>query len=63
MALLNKQRSAQMGFSTDIRKRRRQHRKAARQLLTGGGIFNGLSARGSTFHAVAMWHLEQARAL
>jgi len=63
MALLNKQRAAQMGFSTDKRKRRRQHRAAARRLLTGGGFFNGFSARGSTFHMVAVWHLEQARAL
>lgn len=64
MVLLNKQRAAQMGFSTDKRKRRRQHRTAARYLLKNGGFFNGYSdRRGSMFNEVAMWHLEQARAL
>jgi len=63
MALLNKRRAIEMGYSGDKRKRRRQHRLAAKQLLTSGGIFNNFSARGSTFHCVAMWHLEQARAL
>lgn len=63
MALLNRQRAAQMGFSSDKRKRRRQHRRAAKRLLTGGGTFNGFSARGSSFHEVAMWHMAQARAL
>lgn len=63
MALLNKTRAAQMGFSADKRKRRRQHRKAAKNLLINGGFFNGFSAPGSTFWQVAQWHKAQARAL
>lgn len=63
MALLNKQRAEQMGFSSDKRKRRRQHRNAAKNLLANGGVFNGLSAPGSTFWQVAQWHKSQARAL
>lgn len=42
-------------------KKRRGHRQAAKSLLNGGGFFNGHSARGSTFHCVAVWHLKQAR--
>ena len=43
-----------IGFSHDRRKRRRQHRKAAKVLLSyGSSIFNG----------VAAWHLYQARHL
>lgn len=52
-----------MGYSSDRRKRKRQHRIAARALLRDGGFFNGCSAPGSTFHTVAQWHLAQARAL
>lgn len=63
MALLNKTRAAQMGFSADKRKRRRQHRQAAKNLLTNGGFFNGLSGPDSTFWQVAQWHKAQARAL
>lgn len=63
MPPLNKKRAAEMGYSPDKRKRRRQHRRNARALLKGGGFFNGFSAYGSRFHAVAMWHLAQARAL
>lgn len=63
MALLNKQRAAQMGFSSDKRKRRRQHRNAAKNLLGSGGIFNGFSAPGSGFWEIAQWHKGQARAL
>ncbi len=48
-------------YSTDKRKRRNQHRTAAKRLLKGGGFFNGYSARGSTFWYVAQWHLSQAR--
>ena len=50
-------------YSTDKRKRRNQHRKAARHLLTHGGFFNGFSAPGSTFWHVAQWHLSMARHL
>lgn len=63
MAPLNKQRAAQMGFSADKRKRRRQHRQAAKNLLNNGGFFNGYSSLGSTFWQVAQWHKAQARAL
>lgn len=52
-----------MGFSPDKRKRRRQHRKAAINLLRRGGFFNYFSARGSTFGDVAAWHLWQARVI
>jgi len=52
-----------MGFSTDKRKRRNQHRRAAAKLLRSGGFFNCYSARGSTFVAVVAWHLSQARVL
>jgi len=52
-----------MGFSRDKRKRRNQHRTAARNLLRNGGFFNCYSARGSTFGDVAAWHIDQARAL
>lgn len=60
---MNTKISDSLGFSADKRRRRNQHRRAAKQLLKSGGFFNGLSARGSTFHAVAMWHLAQARYL
>lgn len=63
MALLNTKRAVQLGFSADKRKRRRQHRTAAKQLLTNGGFFNRFSAPGSTFWQVAQWHKAQARAL
>jgi hypothetical protein len=63
MRILKAAQAEQMGFSLDKRKRRRQHRLAAKNLLTNGGVFNGASARGSTFHGVALWHLDQARYL
>lgn len=50
-----------MGFSADRRKRRRQHRLAARRLLASTGVFVPQQAPGTSFHAVAQWHLEQAR--
>lgn len=46
---------------TDPRKKRRGHRKSAKNLLSNGGIFNGYSARGSSFWCVAQWHLKKAR--
>lgn len=61
MKILSKQRAVQMGFSADRRRRRREHRQAARKLLREGGILNNFSAPGSTLHAVAQWHLAQAR--
>jgi hypothetical protein len=60
---LNWKRAISMGFSPDRRKRKRQHRKSARFLLTNGGFFNSYSAPGSTFFEVAAWHLKQARFL
>lgn len=48
-------------MAEDKRKVRRGHRRSADNLLNGGGLFNSFSARGSTFHYVAMWHLKRAR--
>lgn len=50
-------------FSPDKRKRRNQHRRAAINLLRNGGVFNNFSAKGTTFNAVATWHLYNARYL
>lgn len=63
MKVLPVEQAQQMGYPADKRKRRRHHRIAARELLAGGGFFNSYSARGTTFHHVAMWHLFQARYL
>lgn len=63
MKALSTERAVSMGYSSDRRKRKRQHRIAARALLRDGGFFNGHSAPGSTSHTVAQWHLAQARAL
>jgi len=63
MKILKREQAAKMGFSADKRKRRHQHRCAAKNLLREGGFFNCFSARGSTFGQIAMWHLSQARAL
>lgn len=52
-----------MGFSADKRKRRREHRQAARKLLRSGGFFNNLSAPRTTYWEVAQWHKAQARAI
>lgn len=49
------------GDAVDPRKQRRQHRRAAKALLSGGGLLNGFSLPGTTFHQVAQWHLSQAR--
>lgn len=61
--LLSKAQATELGFSTDKRKRRNQHRTAALNLLRNGGFFNNCSARGTTFGDIAAWHLAQARAL
>lgn len=50
-----------VGDAVDPRKQRRQHRRAAKALLSGGGLFNGFSVPGTTSHLVAQWHLSQAR--
>jgi hypothetical protein len=58
---MKQKRAVDMGFSPDRRKRRRQHRKAARELIKEGTLFNAKSPRGSVPWAVAQWHLAQAR--
>lgn len=50
-------------FSSDKRKRRRQHRRAARRLIEMGTLLNARALPGMTPHAVARWHLQQARYL
>lgn len=60
---LNKTRAQKMGYSADKRKRRRQHRQAARELMVGGTLLNGRAPRGSIPGSVAAWHLAQARAI
>ena len=54
-------RAQYMGYSMDKRKRRRQHRSAARDLIRGGTLLNGRAPVGSTPWHVAQWHLFQAR--
>lgn len=61
MKALNKKQALQLGLSLDKRKRRNQHRTAARNLLREGGFFNNLSAPNSTFWQIAQWHKNQAR--
>lgn len=63
MRVLSTQQACAMGYSPDKRKRRRQHRANARDLLGNGGFFNGYSAPGSMFWELAQWHKAQARAL
>jgi hypothetical protein len=60
---MNKRAALEMGYAADKRKRRRQHRVAALELLKNGGLLNWNSARGSTFWQVAQWHKAQARAI
>lgn len=52
-----------LGFSCDKRKRRKQHRRASKNLLNQDGLFNSYSARGTSFHTVSQWHLFNARNL
>lgn len=63
MTTLNKQRAVELGYSSDKRKRRRQHRTAAQILQKSGGFFNGFSRPGSTFWEMMQWHKNQARSL
>lgn len=62
-AALNVNRAIKMGYSADKRKRRRQHRQAARQLMGAGTLLNSKTPRNSTPGLVARWHLAQARAI
>ena len=63
MKVMKPKQAIQIGFSADKRQRRRQHPRAALNLMRQGGFFNAWSARGSSFGQVALWHLGQARAL
>lgn len=63
MKIMKLEQAVGMGYSTDKRKRRREHRNNARHLLKSGGFFNGFSSPGSQFWEVAQWHLQQARYL
>jgi hypothetical protein len=63
MRAMSRDQAVGMGFSSDNRKRRRQHRRAAKRLLDNGGLLNGFSDVGSSFWQVAQWHLQQARAI
>lgn len=60
---LSTARALKMGYSADKRKRRRQHRQAAQQLLGAGTLLNARAPRGSIPGTVAAWHLAQARAI
>jgi hypothetical protein len=61
MRVLPVAQALKMGYSADKRKRRREHRRAARMLIASGTIFNARAPRGSIPHSVAAWHLFQAR--
>lgn len=63
MKAMAKELAVKMGYSADRRKRKRQHRKAARKLLRGGTLFHSVAPVGSIPWCVAKWHLEQARAV
>lgn len=61
--LLSDQKAVEMGYSLDKRKRKNQHRKAAKQLLLEMGFFARGRDRRTTMNSVAGWHLAQARML
>lgn len=61
--ILTRKQAVANGFSPDNKKRRKQHRRAAKNLFHQGGFFNGYSARGSSMGQVALWHLAQARGI
>lgn len=63
MQAMKRAQAVKMGFSPDRRKRKRQHRRAAKALIGGGTFLNATAPRGSTPWLVAKWHLGQARAL
>lgn len=62
-AAMSRTRAMKMAFSPDRRKRKREHRRAAKALIGGGTFLNAQAPRGSIPWAVAQWHLAQARAL
>lgn len=59
--VMTQQEARQRGFSADKRKRRREHRQAARALIHGGTLFNARAPIGSIPWEVSRWHLWQAR--
>jgi hypothetical protein len=61
--ILKLERALMMGYSADKRKRRREHRVAARELIGAGTFLNARAPVGSTSWEVARWHLAQARGL
>ncbi len=61
--ILSQERASKMGYSTDKRRRRRQHRICARNLMNAGTLLNGKAPRTSIPSEVASWHLLQARFL
>lgn len=61
--LLSNERAVRMGYSSDKRKRKNQHREMARQLLGEQGFFARGADRGTTMNSIAVWHLTQARML
>lgn len=61
--ILTREEAVKFGFSDDIRKRRRQHLKKAKALLSQGGFFNDYSAPCTIFWCLAQWHKAQARGL
>lgn len=62
MKVLPQERARDMGYSDDKRKRRRQHRKNARNLMGAGTFLNPRRAPiGSIPYEVAQWNLFQAR--
>ena len=63
MRVLTTAQALRMGFSADRRRRKRQHRRAARALMQGGTLLNPRAGRGTIPGDVARWHLEQARYL
>jgi len=53
----------ELGYSSDRRIRRRQHRNAAKRLLLDGGIFNHFCCPGTSYYIITRWHLMNARRL
>lgn len=52
-----------IGYSKDRRKRKREHRLAAKKLLNSGTLFYVIAPKGSTLYNIAQWHLAQAYSL
>lgn len=63
MKTMSAKKAAELGFSADKRKRRRQHRAAARRLTEFDRMLGERPAVGTVSHGVASWHLNQARFL